>query len=77
MRRRELEGRTLQQTVEEGLLTPSQVAARLRISRDTVYLMTKRGDLRALRLGHGPKAHMRIPDTELDRLLTLTASDRS
>ncbi len=43
------------------LLKPDEVAEALRVSRGSVYRMVERGDLRAVKLGSGPKAHIRIP----------------
>jgi excisionase family DNA binding protein len=38
-------------TVKEPLLRPSEVAAALAVSRDTVYALVERGELAAVRVG--------------------------
>lgn len=50
------------------LLKPDEASEILRVSRGHVYRMVERGDLRAIRLGHGPKAHLRIPADQLELL---------
>ncbi len=51
------------------LLTTGAAAARLRITRQTLYRLVAAGELRALRLGPGPRAHYRIESDELARFL--------
>ncbi len=41
------------------LITTEEAADRLRVSRQTVYRLLARGELRGLRVGRGPKAHHR------------------
>jgi excisionase family DNA binding protein len=53
-----------------GLLTVGEAAARLRVSRGTVYRYVRSGRLEAVRLGRvGP---WRVPSAALERLLTTT-----
>lgn len=49
-------------------LTPTEVAARLRISKMTVYRMIHAGELRALRVGaeSAKKVSFRIPEDAYD-----------
>jgi excisionase family DNA binding protein len=54
----------------DQLLRPDQVAARLNISRASVYRLLDRGALRGVRLGDGPKAHLRVEPEELDRFVS-------
>jgi excisionase family DNA binding protein len=49
------------------LLTVPEVAAQLRVSRDTVYRKIQRGELPAVRLG--PTGTLRIDQTELELYL--------
>jgi excisionase family DNA binding protein len=58
------------------LLTMSEVAEALRQSRQSVYRHVQRGELRALQIGSGPKAPLRIRAGELERFLTSTPSNR-
>src|SRR4051794_27142605 len=53
-----------------ALLTPHETMAALRVSYPTLRRMIERGDLRAIRLGHGRGAPIRVPASELDRLLS-------
>jgi excisionase family DNA binding protein len=52
------------------LLRPDEVAARLNISRASVYRLLDRGALRGVRLGDGPKAHLRVEPEEVDRYIS-------
>ena len=52
-----------------ALLLPAEAARLLRVTRATVYRLVERGDLRAVRIGDGPSARLRIGRDELDRLL--------
>jgi excisionase family DNA binding protein len=52
-----------------ALLTPAEVAARLRISRAHVYRLASAGELHALRLGARPGSSLRVPRSELERFL--------
>jgi excisionase family DNA binding protein len=49
---------------KEKLLTPDQVAARLQISKATVYRMIAAGTLPALQL-NGPGSTLRVSEREL------------
>jgi excisionase family DNA binding protein len=51
------------------LLRPDEVAERLNISRASVYRLLDRGALRGVRLGDGPKAHLRVEPEEVDRYI--------
>jgi excisionase family DNA binding protein len=53
----------------EGLLTPTEVCERLRISRATFYRLVRDGELRAVRLGRREGASLRVRDVDLERLL--------
>lgn len=48
------------------VLTVDEVAAALRVRKWAIYDMVKRGDLHAIHVGR----KIRIPRSELDRLLT-------
>ena len=52
-----------------ALLLPAEAARLLRVTRATVYRLIERGDLRAVRIGDGPSARLRVPRDELERLL--------
>jgi excisionase family DNA binding protein len=58
-------------TVErvEPLMRPAEVAERLDVSVATIYRLVDRGELRAIRLGGGPSARLRIAPAELERFL--------
>lgn len=49
------------------LLTPPEAMAALRCSYTTLRRMVERGELRAVRLGTGHGAAIRIPADELER----------
>lgn len=49
----------------DALLTVSEVASVMRVSNMTVYRLIKRGDLAAVRVGHG----YRIRQNEVERYL--------
>ena len=51
------------------LLMTDEVADALRVSRGSVYRLLERGELYAVRLGSGPKARIRVADSELERFL--------
>lgn len=51
---------------QTALLTPTEVAEALRITRQTVYSLIEAGDIEARRIG----GQWRIPASELDRMLT-------
>lgn len=51
-----------------ALLTPTEVARALRVSRGTVYRRIKDGSLLAVRLGNG-FGPLRIPERELHELI--------
>jgi excisionase family DNA binding protein len=53
---------------EDPLLKVTEVAARLRVSTETVRRWLRRGRLRGVLLG-GDRGGYRIPASELDRLL--------
>src|SRR5881394_2119382 len=48
-------------------LTVGEAARALRVSRATLYKRIATGSVRAVRLGDGPKAPLRIAEDELDR----------
>lgn len=50
---------------QDQLLTPTEVAQALRITRQTVYSLIEAGDIDARRIG----GQWRIPKSELDRML--------
>ncbi len=54
------------------LLTIREAACRLRLTENTVYRLASRGELTAIRLGSGPRARLRIAESELERFLTKT-----
>jgi excisionase family DNA binding protein len=60
---------------ESDLLTAAETAERLRLSRETVYEMVHRGELHAYRRSR-PKSHLRIPSSEVERLLEQGAPRR-
>jgi excisionase family DNA binding protein len=51
------------------LLTVAEAGAELRIGRNGVTAMIRRGELAAVRLGSGPRAPFRIPAHEVRRIL--------
>jgi excisionase family DNA binding protein len=55
------------------LLKVREVSARLRLSKSATYQKIADGEIEAIRLGHGPRAHLRVPAEELERFLS---SDR-
>ena len=57
-------------------LTVGQLAEVLGCSRQTVYRLSRAGELRPLRLGSGPRPRLRFPATELDRLQKVPAAGR-
>lgn len=61
--------------MDDELLTPSQVAERLKLSVKTVYLMlAPGGKLHELRIDLGPKA-IRVRSAALDRYLSRGAAN--
>jgi len=61
---------TTSNPVEPGdLLTVAEVAKRLRVVPATVYRKVERGELDALRIGRGPRPHLRIPSESLRALV--------
>jgi len=56
---------------EARLLKLSEVAARLSISRSTIYRLMARGELPVVRVG----GILRFPATEIDRLINGTKGD--
>jgi excisionase family DNA binding protein len=50
-------------------VTPAEAADLLRLSRETVYRLVRRGDLRAIRVGNGPNASLRIHPDDLVALI--------
>lgn len=52
------------------LLTAAETAAALRLAPSTVRRLLNDGAIRGIRVGAGPKARWRIPESELDRILT-------
>jgi excisionase family DNA binding protein len=55
---------------ESELLTAAESAERLKLKPETVRGLVRRGELRAIRLGSGPKPPLRIRSEELERFLT-------
>ena len=51
--------------VEPDLLNLAEVAQRLNVSRTTIWRLTKRGDIRAVRIG----SRTLIPRSELHRIV--------
>jgi excisionase family DNA binding protein len=60
--------------LQPHLLTVEEAARTLRLAPSSVYRRVEAGELRAARLGAGPKAPMRIPQQELERYLGLAGS---
>ena len=58
------------------LFKAREVAEALRVSRDAVYRRIDAGEIAALRIGTGPKAHMRIPSSALADFLVRTSVQR-
>ncbi len=54
------------------LCTVDDLAASLRVSRDSIYRMVRRGQLRAHRLSNGPKARLRFRPEDVERALQTT-----
>ena len=50
----------------QKLLTVDEVAARLRVSKWSVYRLVRRGELPCLSLGASPRAPLRISEAELE-----------
>ena len=57
-----------------ALVTPAEAAQALRMSVDSIYRAVKEGDVRAVRLTEKKRGALRIPASELERLLE--AADR-
>ena len=57
-----------------ALVTPAEAAQALRMSVDSIYRAVKDGDVRAVRLTDKKRGALRIPASELERLLE--AADR-
>ncbi len=53
----------------QPLLTVAEAATVLRVGSAAVYSHVRTGKLRALRIGSGPRPRLRIPSSEVDRLL--------
>ena len=53
----------------EKLLRPDEVAYRYRVSEESVRRWIRDGDLRAIRLGPGNKATLRIPESALAKIV--------
>lgn len=53
----------------DALLDAGEVAARLNLSRHTVYKRIRSGDLPCVYLGSGPNPPVRVSASELDRWL--------
>jgi excisionase family DNA binding protein len=56
-----------------GLLTLRDVADRLCLARGTVYALVHAGKLPAVKLGDGPKAHIRVRPEDLERYVSARA----
>jgi excisionase family DNA binding protein len=62
----------MQQTREAALptlLSAREVAAALRVSPDSVYRWARAGELASVRVSTRPGSALRIPATELERIL--------
>ena len=62
-------GTTTEQAPRVALFTVPEVAGALRLTPKAVYNRVESGELRAVRLGSGPRAPVRIPASELARYL--------
>src|SRR5947209_2380916 len=51
----------------DTLLMVDEAAHALRVTRGTMYRRIQTGQVRAVRLGDGPKAPLRVPEDELER----------
>ena len=51
------------------LLMPREVANALRLSVDSIYRMAASGDIGSVRVSRRPGASLRIPASELERIL--------
>ena len=58
------------------LLKPAEVAETLRVARSFVYRKIESGQLRAHKLGLGPKARLRVEQAEVERFLTQTGTGK-
>jgi len=56
-------------TQSPPLLTVPELAAALRVHPASIYRRIQSGEIEARRLGAAPGGRLRIPATELDRLL--------
>lgn len=56
------------------LLTPKQFAREVMLSPSAIYRAVERGELRAVRVG-GPGSSIRIPMSELERVLRPVARE--
>jgi excisionase family DNA binding protein len=63
----------LRVTGTPDLLTIDETAVRIRQSKASVYRKVASGEIRALKLGSGPKAPLRIPADELETWLYASA----
>jgi excisionase family DNA binding protein len=54
----------------EHLLTVDEAARALRVTRGTMYRKIQTGQVRAVRLGTGEKAPIRVEESELDRFVS-------
>ena len=50
------------------MLTVQAVAKHFAVSRYSIYNLVRRGDIRAIRLGRGPRRLVRIPASEIERI---------
>ena len=58
------------------LLTVSEFAEKVRMCPHTIRRAIKNGKINAFRPGVGIKGPYRIPETEIDRILVMTASQK-
>jgi excisionase family DNA binding protein len=56
----------------EALMTVPEVAAELRLSRDSIDRRIKTGQLQVMKLGDAASSPVRIPKSELDRYLKMS-----
>jgi excisionase family DNA binding protein len=63
-------------TTFDELLTVAETAARLRVSKQTIYRRIAGGQISAVKLGVSPKAPLRIDASALEMFLQSTAARR-
>ena len=53
----------------ERVLTPAEVGAALRVSRNTMYSLIASGGIRHVRVGEGRNAAIRVPESAVTEFL--------